>query len=427
MKKNLFSRIKPNSAAFLLLLFVVNIAVGVFLLSLASYLPQGPIDNNLLKSSEDMILEGDYPSVYDHAPTALLDNWTDSLILMTSSAMNRENEASVFTNPYYGSPEATEIVESLYMYTHGDPSVNQGFYVRYWMGFRFIIRALLCVLDYMQIRRYIGFALFVLIALCTYSVEQNAGAKAAFGFFLSMLLVRPQVIGSTIQFSVCFFIALFAMLMVPHIHRNPHFEPAFFLGLGMATMFFDFYTSPLVTFGIPLVYLYLLKHMHDEPLSVKNLLVNSGLWLGAYISTWFTKLILTTVFSNENGIMDGMKAMFYRMGIHKEGVESLYSPFVALEKVFNAVTVDLIGKLVWLLAIIVLLFALYILSRKGCFSWRALWKPALLIVAVMPFIWFCVAAQPTAMHANFQYRNIVVSYWAISALICTGFRKQRLT
>ena len=46
-----------------------------------------------------------------------------------------------------------------------------------------------------------------------------------------------------------------------------------------------------------------------------------------------------------------------------------------------------------------------------------------LIIAVIPLIWFAVAAQPTVIHTFFQYRNIALTYWAVGAFICVIYNK----
>ena len=47
---------------------------------------------------------------------------------------------------------------------------------------------------------------------------------------------------------------LLNMLLIPWLHRHGKWEGLFFMEVGMLTMYFDFYTVPLVTLGFPLLY-----------------------------------------------------------------------------------------------------------------------------------------------------------------------------
>lgn len=418
------SKTKSIKALFAyILLFAMVVLLAVSMLFAGSFLPQGMIMNNTADLLETFYYEGPYPTSADHSPGTTQDNWTDALILLSSIAMNRQEEDSVLKNPYYGRADADSPVESLYMYMNGE-EMNTGHYVRYWMGFRWIVRALLCVFNFMQIRRYLVWGFFLLITFAAGQIAKKLNFRAAFCFVLSIILINPHIVCSSMQFSCCFIIAMLSMLLMPSLSRRREFCLPFFMVLGMLTQYFDFYTSPVITLGYPMVYLYMLCRKQDEEFRLGAVLGGCGMWLLGYVGMWLSKLLLTSLFTDIDAFGDGLSAFAYRLGIggKTEGQESMYSPITAMQKVWDSVAVDLIGGLVIAAALMLLLAALLYLRKKGSFSFKPLGKQyGLMILALLPFVWFAVAAQPTVIHNWFQYRNIALTYWAMGSMLCTGF------
>lgn len=395
-----------------LLCFLGSVALGVALLLLCACLPQGPIDAHVKDAAIALGNEGDYLRVFDTADSAQLDNYTDAIIMDVSRGTNLSPVSSILTNPVHR--EAEDPVEALAIYAAEEADAPASFYYpRYWMGFRVLTRAALVFFNYLQLRRYLGFLLLALALLTTLSVAKHADRRAAFFFGLSFLLVRPQVICQSLQFSCCFFLAMLGMLLVPWIRRHRRFEGLFFLELGILTMYFDFYTVPILTFGYPMVYLCLLDARDGAGVSGKRILRGLGLWLAGYLLMWLAKLALTTVFTRENAFESGFSTLLMWAG----GAETARpSPWRAFQAVRHTVTADTAGAVVWAAAVLCALLFVALRTAKGKTRPRAFREQGgLLLVALLPFVWFAVAARPTAVHAWFQYRSVAMSYWALGA------------
>lgn len=404
MKNTVFRQ----SAAFLLsVLFAV-----VFLLA-GACLPQQPIDANVLASAEAMLPDGDYPRIADKSYASMLDVTTDALILAESKATTISQWDTIFTNPLYEQGEGGT-VEQLYRYASGENTEVSRYYVQYWMGFRPVMRLLLTFLDYYQIIRYVAFAFFVLLAAVMCSVAKHTDTKTAFLFAMSIILVRPHIIAVSLQFSCCFFIAFLAMLLVPRLHRKPQWEGVFFLLLGIATMYFDFYTTPIITFGFPMIYLYAIRAAEGRAVPLKRIGWNALSWSVGYGGMWLAKLLLTSLLTAADGIGTGITSFMGRIGITKTpGLEGYYNPIVALSTVAKSLYSDQKGKLILAAACAALLVFLAVRFLRCRCSFRQLFShTALLVIAALPLIWFMVAAQPTGNHHWFQYRGIAVTFWA---------------
>lgn len=406
MKKTLLR----HSAAFL-----ITLLLAVALLLLGACLPQAPIDSHVRASAEVMAREGDYPVMADRSFASILDYVTDALILMESKSTSIADPETIFTNPQYQYPQEDDsTVLDLYQYSVDPDPAPTKYYVQYWMGFRPVMRLLLCFFDYYQILRYTAVAFFVLLAAVMCSVANRAGTRTAFLFALSIIFIRPHVAAVSLQFSCCFFIAFLAMLLVPRIHCNPGWESLFFLELGILTQYFDFYTTPILTFALPMTYLYILNYQSGEKCSCLHVLKEFGIWFAAYVLMWLAKLTLTSLFTPVNALAQGFASFSGRIGIQKvSGMESYYNPIAALRSVFVSLYSDPAGKLVLFAAVAVtfiLLLVRFLRDKHQMIELLNHWQ--LLLIAALPVVWFIVAAQPTANHHWFQYRGIAASFWA---------------
>lgn len=395
--------------------FLLSVLLAVAFLLLGACLPQTPIDANIRDSAAGMIEEGCYPLMADHAFAATLDYTTDALILSESKAMTIGHRDRIFTNPLfqYDYGEGTA-VDHLYQYSLDTDPEPTSFYVQYWMGFRPVIRLLLCFLDYYQILRYVAVAFFVLFAAVICSISNKLETKTAFLFALSIILVRPHVIAVSLQFSCCFLIAFSAMLLVPKIRRHPAWISVFFMELGLLTQYFDFYTTPVLTFGLPMIYLYLLQSRDQEQGSLKAIGCNAACWCAGYGFMWLAKLVLTSALTEADGLGRGLASFSGRVGIEKvSGMEEYYSPIAALRSVAASLYSDREGKMILFAAVCILFLWVFIcLLRKKVRIRDLTQHSSLLLLAALPVIWFMAAAQPTANHHWFQYRGIAVSFWA---------------
>lgn len=410
------------------IVFFLSVILAVGSLAAASFAPQSYINENLITSAYGLYAEGQYPVIADRQINSLLDNNTDTTMLRACAGMSHHYLGSILTNPIYTfdvevEKEEDYPVKCLELYGMGEQPVNQWLYPRYWLGFRAIMRWLLVFFDYFQIRRYTGALFFLLFALVICSISKCIDTKTAFAFAVSIILVRPQVIANSLQFSCCFLIAFPAMLLVSLLIDKPQWDSVFFLEIGILTMFFDFYTVPLVTVGFPLVYLAILRVRQGRRVTLGWLLRCVLIWLSGYALMWLAKLLLTNALTSVDALGDGFAAFFRRVGIEKtEGLEQYYSIPLAFEKIREVLFSDAEGKVVYLgvfaLSLLIVGVRAYQKKMRMCdFSANA----KFLVVAVLPLLWFAVTAQPIAIHYWYQYRSIALTYWALGAYLAMTF------
>ena len=160
------------------------------------------------------------------------------------------------------------------------------FYVRYWHGFRIYVRALLSVMDYGTMRTLIMWTFFLLMAAVTAMLAlKTRSVWPPVLFAAGILFVNPVVASALFQYSLCFVIAFIGMLFVPKWQKNPQSAWMGFMILGMSTMFFDFYTAPLLTLGLPLLGWLICDNYSAAPAPAKKQALRSLKAVGVWV--WF--------------------------------------------------------------------------------------------------------------------------------------------
>lgn len=414
--------------------FSITVFLAVMLLAMSAFLPQTVIGNHVIDSI--WVLERDIENnyIFDNSEGSRLDITTDFTILRTTLGTHDRYLGSILTNPVYGYDDLDSwegAVERLERLACDIPADNVWYYARYWMGFRVVMRLALTFFNYAQIKRYLSFLFLGLFAAAICSVSKHANSRIAFLFALSIILIRPHVMATSMQLSCCFLIAFAAILLIPWLNHHRKWEALFFMELGMITMYFDFYTVPLVTMGFPLMYLCILKQEEENTFSFSNLLRDMAAWFMGYGFMWIAKLTLTTLLTPVNAFSQGFDSFFTRVGIQKDPEKlETYSVQMAFARVREVVFSDEVGAMVYLLCAGVILAVVLYKVLRGHTSTVLLRQAApYLAFAAIPLIWFVITKQPVAIHAYFQYRTIALTHWAAGVFLyyLLGTKSRTLT
>lgn len=402
------------------LLFLTVLLLCTALLWASSLLPQERIDANVSRSAERLAEEGPYAYILDGRRSAVLDNYTDSIILTVCKSTDSADPLSFLTNPMF---DGSTPVEKLSEYCRGEAEPD-GHYVRYWLGFRIFLRPLLCFIGLRELR-YLMIALMLsLLGLVFLSVGKNVSRATGAAFLLSMLLIRPYVCSRCMQFACCPFIALLAMLCVPYAAKKPRRVLPFFMVLGMLTMFFDFYTVPILTFGMPMIFYLCLRTKQGEALSAAEVIKALALWLAGYVFMWFAKMALCTLFTPYNGFSNGFREFVHWVGKNGGSASEQFGLGDAFRAVFAVICPDALCK--GILGGAAALFLVCLLLGVAGGRRKELGRSwPVLSVGLLPLVWFACSVKPITMHAFFQYRSIAVLYWALGAWVSTALPKRK--
>jgi len=412
-------------ARYLILLFAL-ISIGSVLLLSAGLLPQKRVEANVLYSLDQLEAElsMNNTSILDYENWACrLDVYTDYYIVNQSYYMNAlKDPASVLKNSQNvgGVKELRTAIEQ-----QQDPNET---YPRYWGGYRATVRFLLTFFTYTQIRRIISIV-FILLAggIAMYLHTRTKCIAGAISFLLTLGLLYPSIITALLQYSCCFLIAMAGILLLPKREYKYLTYSMYFFILGAATQFFDFYTTPVLTFGFPMLVLLFIRQQEDSRLSTKKMFHISGRgfagWFVGYVLMWIGKLSLATMFTDYNALGDGFSAARDRIFFSTGNVSDsfVYRAGLVIWRVF----IRVFDKPIYMLVVAIGTFAvwLYLMIIRKKTKKDLETASVYLGVACLPLVWFVVVSGPTIQASWFQYRGIGVFLFGVLLFIIQSTKK----
>lgn len=426
MKKKLFLELKS-----VVIRLLTAVALGVLLLSLVYCIPTDRIDWNLVKSAGPYSSEGTYPVLYDWC-NSKLDNYTDSLMMM-NAAYQDDSPAIVqalsskrgYVN---GAGDPYQVL--LAHYVEGKELDGTTSYMRYWHGYLTVLKPLLYLTTYQNIRVINAIVQCALVLLIAALMFKKRMKRFILPFMIMIGMMAPMVIAKSLQFSTCYYISLIGCIAILNDGRNGKTENHFlFLYLGIATAYFDFLTYPIATLGIPAVLYYCKQNCGRLKKCFVSYVQICGSWCFGYGGMWSSKWLVASVLTGENVLVNALENVKRRsthneMEIWGKIIENPpKTSYVFNRDAFMNTPMADILKLFVVLALIFLLIA--ILTR------RVTWKNVCCAVPflgsmVLPIIWYMLTANHSIIHSFFTNKGLAASAFAIMCMIVKCFDAEEL-
>ncbi|WP_027206083.1 hypothetical protein [Butyrivibrio fibrisolvens] len=402
----------------LTVIFIVCISgvIGQLLLIGVYCLPTKPIELNIGRGAEILLIQGNGYIYADGYRQATLDNETDATMLSEALFPSESCIDGAVTVPRYIYEGRESQLYSLMAYlNHDDISEAARFnYSRYWHGYLTILKPFFSVFDYSDfkiINQAIQLVIiFVIIAL----MYKNHMEKFLIAFASMLIIWNPATIGVSLQYAACFYISMIGCIVV--LSRDIKRKWLLFLILGILTSYFDFLTYPIVTFGIPLIFL-ILKDKNESTKPVISIFENGIYWGVGYLGMWASKWIIGTLISSENIIKDALVNIDSRTSTSVEGVE-----ITRIGTVYRLLQATFFKwpYLIMFCGIIVYLLVKYHKSIKINAA-----TVALVLISLVPIGWFIVTANHSYIHPRLVYRDWGISILALLSVPIVG--KEQIT
>lgn len=351
------------------------------------------------------------------------DNFTDGLIL--GAAAYDDDTSSILEKAllaYHYESVPDEPVNSLYAYVVDGIEDGRESYARYWHGYLVIWKPLLEVLTYYQIRMLNVLIQLALIIYILWALNKQLGIRSAAIFLASLCMTFPIVIPFCLQFSAMFYLMLISAALTLRFARlsEDGRYAYFFLGIGIATAYFDFLTYPLLPIGVALTFVLALREQRGDQTDRGVRVVTRGLihWGIGYAGMWAMKWILASVLTKENVIADALEQIAFRTHGTTESGGLSPSAMTAIAANFSCYTNILFIVLGVLYLILLIIFAVQI--RRHGQKQKMAWE--YLILAALPFVWYSLAASHSYDHSSYTYRNLMVSFWAFAMMVLSNGR-----
>ena len=393
-----------------IIILVLGIIIA-FLAMAASYmLPTDKIKENVKESISTFYKEKTYSNLISKFDGTKLDNYTDAIML--SAAL-------------YGGPESPiEKAMKVYMYVHLDKSTVDQLvayfvkkvedpetfsYARYWHGYLIVLKPILMVFDYMDIRMFNEIFQLVLLALIVFLSVKRKIDKYILPFIIAISTIGLSVVSMSLQYSSVTYITLISIIVLLIFYEKLKSRYIyFFLIIGMLTSFFDLLTFPLLTLGMPLMFAIILNK-NDWKKDIKDILLFSLMWGIGYVGMWFGKWIIGSIFLQENLFNDA----FNKIGVRMSNVNGIkrFSNFDVIK--VNLENIIIPSNIIMMIGYFIFLVCFAIKQK--------FWKNKIdivkiipfILVASIPFVWAIVISNHTYVHEFYAYRIFAIAVFAI--------------
>lgn len=415
--------------------YIGLILLFVILLTMSNLIPKNKLIANVSESAAQLDELQIYHEQLPQISSAYkMDYYTDSVMVNTALFVDNDNplKSAMLCSSFGGG------VDSLIQASQTsarNPNTN---YSRYWHGYLIFLRPLLTSLNFIEIGTLNTYIFFFLLVICLLMFYKKIGGWFSIAFILTIISLNIVVLPLNMQLNCVFILSFISMISIMVLYeRKKEFIPIGFFIIGMLTMYFDFYTYPILTYGFPMIVVLLLNNK-DKNYSNKKLIKHLAfcflVWALGYGLTWLGKIVLARVIVGRDELELALSSFSSRMSRELPAVtmEKLsagfkaYFPALSIDQIpLWGVSLGLVSMQIFNRVFIAITFSLicifivlYIFFRKKKEERKIGY--ALLIVAAIPIIWFIVAVNPTIIHYYFQYRGIGVTIFALlSAMLIT--------
>lgn len=264
-----------------LVVFVSLLAILVRLLIVSCSFPSSAIKENVKSSSITLTHEGNRKVCFimNKFQYQEFDNYSDSLMINTAYSIDSKMPIySAFTAKKDYIPGVTKTIsednigelKSNSKYEKHDEvseladTVNgvgeESFeYAKYWHGYLMILRPLLLVFDYQQIRVFLTFILACLAIFVTNAIAEKKDKIVASLFLLSLVSVEYFYIGLSLLNSIMFLIMMISSLVIIKRYEKIKDFGLFFFIIGMCVRLFWVIRYPINYFRLPLNFILFIK------------------------------------------------------------------------------------------------------------------------------------------------------------------------
>lgn len=398
-------------------ILLCGIAVGFLLLTLAYAVPFDAMRGNLERSLS--VFDGSEGTAEDvnetlvrTYPSTWLDNATDQRFLLHAAYTSDEPlTRQALLAPWYSAGDGEPFLTSLQARVlDNDPQSMITFsYARYWHGYLIILKPLLTLFSYQDIRMTNLMVQGALLMALFLMMVKRGLARYLPALGCALLCLTPFVLPLCMQYAVVYTLTLTAMLVLLTLPRvTGEGKLVIFLLTGMATSYFDLLTYPLLTFGLPFALALLLEERSGQRL-LPAALGLSAAWLFGYIGLWAGKWLLLAL----AGETDSLRLVW-----------DTISTRVSAEEVTRLSAILRNVAVLWRKPFKLAGLAVLAAGAVCWFRGRSRHKPVppalaltLTALAALPFLWYALTANHSHIHYFYTHRILAVTVFALLCLL----------
>ena len=424
------------------LVFLLIVLTGVLLIALSLLLPQEIIHNNIYYSVDTFTTEGGFPRIILRYPMTTLDNNMDAWMLLLADYRSEDDSVldQIFLGKYATYSEyvtGLEGFDNLNKLQTGEV-LQTGSYSRYWHGWLFPLRLILCLTNYSGIRMMNVILMTGLFSLMLLGFARANRIHLIFPFFVSFIILMPVSLPLSPSYMIPYCIAVSASLLLMRyceaIDQRLGFG-IFFMIIGAVIAYCDFLTFPLITLGFPLI-IYMVLCGENQSLRKKLIcmFLCSASWTVGYCGMWAAKWVLASLFTSTDVIENALDQIHRRFSATADYQLTAPIPrFAAVKRNLDILArkpIIILCSGSFFSYVLLLIHRLNIRSIK--ISTAVKQFIPYVFIAVLPGCWFLCLANHSFIHCHFTYRILSVSAFALLAGLSTacnpteqGYRKAK--
>lgn len=396
------------------IILLVGILVGYLALVLSYCIPPAMQTDEINESTAVFSQEGSYP--LDTFSGVYLDNFTDSIMLQVASYSGDESVFEKAACSYYWRVSGMSPVPSfLRLHSAAESTASRVSYARYWHGYQVVLRPLLTMFNYGQIRLInLAFQTVLLAVLLVIIGKRMPLCSVPFMFLI--LFLTPTANYKSLQYSSMYYIMLCAVLiLLLFCDRIQTIQGGngvyyFFLLLGMVTAYMDFLTFPTISLTVPLCLFCVIRQTESGASlarTIRLLLFCCVSWAAGYAGMWAGKWLIA--FANQGPSF--IETLSDVMSVRSSTV-------VGIEITRFDAVLDELKELAGNKALFAAAFAYgigqIVMGIRGKPAFKKMCAVCIpyILVAVIPLAWTMFMANHTRTH-TFTFRNLAPCVFAL--------------
>lgn len=400
-----------------IIVFILAVTGGFLLICAVYLLPTEKTCLHVRESGEALEQEGDYYLLLPKDEHTKLDNFTDAIMLLTSSYNGEESIIDKAVNNYR--IYVKKQTKAVSCQNCGLP-INEKYkqvysYPRYWHGYMVVLKPLLMFLNLDEIRQLNLFIILTEMLIIGALMCRRKLTIYLVPFSLAIAFLNPTTVSASLQNSTSFHVMMAAIILLLSLWNKKYFQQhlyLFFLCTGILTSYVDFLTYPVVTLGFPLIIFFLLSDCTKISEGIRKLLQYSLLWCTGYGGMWISKWILATLLTGQNHIQDGISKIISRSSsnIGNGANATLIDVYQAQWSYFSQSAFRHI-----LLVLLIAEIFILIIKKVRLEKWRT--SLILICITLYPFIWYGCVKNHSTIHCMFTYRGLSIFIMGITSFL----------
>lgn len=407
--------------------FLAVVLLGFVIMCAVYCLPAGRCAIHVRQSGQVMVQGEDeyYRPMIVGKNSTILDNFTDTLMLLTAGYVGGEGVIDKAMNNYRISMKDGTLIESCQIcgLDLETKNLKKTAYARYWHGYLAVLKPFLLFFNLNEIRDLNVVFVTAGISAVMILLYRRGKQKYLLPLLLAFGFMNPATIAMSLQFSTIFYTIVASLIVLLLFSGKPWFEKYFwiyFMVVGMVASFVDLLTYPVAAFGFPL-FVYFALHedtgLKEGVLKFAGASVSLG---GGYIGMWASKWVLSSVLMQKNYFERAFEQIKARSGNVVEG-ES-----VTAGQVQERIWEFLRGNPVRILILLMILGTAVLAVLTGIQRRRVAASLLMLCIGLFPFAWYLVTQNHTYIHFYFTYRGLGVFVAATSGFLMPLVDEARL-